>query len=121
LIVAGTSIFSAGYILFAFGTIKASRRIHERLLKAVLGTTFRFLDTTPAGRIIARFTRDIGDIDTGISGLVQNLADMSFQMLLKLSGVLFFTPVFFFPAAVFLIIGNIVAQKYMKAQLSVKR
>ncbi|MDW8272263.1 MAG: ABC transporter transmembrane domain-containing protein [Bacteroidota bacterium] len=41
----------------------ASRRIHARLLHAVLRAPLRLFDTTPSGRILNRFARDIQAID----------------------------------------------------------
>lgn len=44
---------------FLPGQLRASRQLHLRLINAILGTTLRWLNTTPTSRIIARCTRDI--------------------------------------------------------------
>ncbi len=41
----------------------ASKRIHQRMLRAVLHAPLRFFDTTPSGRILNRFARDTQAID----------------------------------------------------------
>jgi len=41
----------------------AARLIHDRALKGVLGAPLRFFDSTPMGRILNRFARDMGNID----------------------------------------------------------
>jgi hypothetical protein len=46
-------------IIFAYAVLRASRGIHRKLIESILGTTLRWLDITPASRVIARFTADI--------------------------------------------------------------
>ena len=45
--------------VYMLGGLKASRIIHRRLIASVLGTTLRWLDSTPVARVIARCTQDI--------------------------------------------------------------
>ena len=67
--------FTMGYGVYVFGTLRASRSIHQKLIESVLGTTLRcvssswpmlpapllcrWLDTTPTSRVITRVTQDI--------------------------------------------------------------
>ncbi|KAL1939038.1 hypothetical protein VTO73DRAFT_10298 [Trametes versicolor] len=46
-------------VWFLYGSIKASRIIHQKLVRSVLGTTLRWLDRTPTARIVTRCTEDI--------------------------------------------------------------
>ncbi|PIA14757.1 hypothetical protein COEREDRAFT_93717 [Coemansia reversa NRRL 1564] len=51
-------------IVFMFrGSVRASRSLHARLLRSVVRATPRFFDSTPLGRIINRFSRDMQTID----------------------------------------------------------
>jgi ABC-type multidrug transport system fused ATPase/permease subunit len=111
------SVFSA----YVFGTLRSSRVLYQRLVEAVLGTTFRWLDTTPTSRIIARCTQDIRAVDGSIPDQLANLIDLTFTMLVKLGAVILFTPVFILPGAVLFVLGGWCGQIYIKAQLSVKR
>ncbi|KAG0238087.1 hypothetical protein BGW42_007641 [Actinomortierella wolfii] len=43
--------------------IKTTRMIHDRAMEAVLRAPLAFFDTTPAGRILNRFSKDISDLD----------------------------------------------------------
>ncbi|MNK08114.1 putative ABC transporter ATP-binding protein [compost metagenome] len=43
--------------------IKAGRNMHDQMLKSVLKAPVRFFDSTPIGRIIQRFSRDIESVD----------------------------------------------------------
>ena len=44
-------------------TIKASQRLHDRMTKAVLRAKIEFFDTNPLGRILNRFSADVGSND----------------------------------------------------------
>ncbi|KAJ1935617.1 hypothetical protein EC988_008427, partial [Linderina pennispora] len=51
-------------IMYVFGgAIRASRKLHSELLQAVVHATPRFFDSTPLGRIINRFSRDMQTVD----------------------------------------------------------
>ena len=43
--------------------IRASRRLHHRMLKSVLRSKIQFYDTNPLGRILNRFSADVGICD----------------------------------------------------------
>jgi len=49
--------------MFAFIGIAASSSLHNGTLRAVLGSPAAFFDTTPVGRIINRFSKDIDAVD----------------------------------------------------------
>ncbi|KAG6809740.1 hypothetical protein H0H92_014907 [Tricholoma furcatifolium] len=53
------------------GAIRASRSLFRRLLGTVVRATFRFHDTTPQGRILNRFGKDIQTIDSSITSSLQ--------------------------------------------------
>ncbi|XP_047105893.1 ATP-binding cassette sub-family C member 4-like isoform X1 [Schistocerca piceifrons] len=48
---------------FAAMCMRASRRLHNWMFERVLRSPIRFFDTNPAGRILNRFSKDIGAID----------------------------------------------------------
>ena len=49
--------------LFFLVALRASQRLHDKMVKAVLHAKLLFFDTNPTGRILNRFSRDIGCID----------------------------------------------------------
>ncbi|XP_038678143.1 canalicular multispecific organic anion transporter 1 [Scyliorhinus canicula] len=55
-----------GAILITRGTIAASRDLHVHLLQNILHVPMLFFDTTPTGRIVNRFSKDIYTIDETI-------------------------------------------------------
>lgn len=50
-------------ILWIFCSIEASRKLHERMATAIFRSPMSFFDTTPAGRIMNRFSSDIYKLD----------------------------------------------------------
>lgn len=47
----------------AWGSYRAAKALHNRLLDSVVHGTIRFFNTTPLGRIINRFSKDVETID----------------------------------------------------------
>uniref|UniRef100_A0A8C3P3N9 Uncharacterized protein n=1 Tax=Chrysemys picta bellii TaxID=8478 RepID=A0A8C3P3N9_CHRPI len=56
----------AGALLATRGTIRASRMLHQQLLSNILRVPMSFFDTTPTGRIVNRFAKDIFTVDETI-------------------------------------------------------
>src|SRR6202044_2212472 len=50
-------------ILLIFCSIEASRKLHERMAFAIFRSPMSFFETTPAGRILNRFSSDIYRVD----------------------------------------------------------
>lgn len=48
------------------GAWYAAKALHEHMLQAIMRVPLIFFDTTPLGRIIARFSKDIDVMDTGL-------------------------------------------------------
>ncbi|KIR29354.1 ATP-binding cassette transporter [Cryptococcus deuterogattii LA55] len=52
------------YCIIYIGSLRASRRLHNSMLKSVLFSTLRFHDTTSRGRLLNRFGKDIEGLDS---------------------------------------------------------
>ena len=59
------AVFGQSFAL-AFGTIHASQILHNKLLKSILHAPMLFFDTTPLGRIMNRFSKDVDVVDITI-------------------------------------------------------
>uniref|UniRef100_A0A224XW21 Putative multidrug resistance-associated protein/mitoxantrone resistance protein n=1 Tax=Panstrongylus lignarius TaxID=156445 RepID=A0A224XW21_9HEMI len=60
-------------LLGQFCGAKARRRLHKYLLYSVLGLPMKIFETTPLGRILARFSTDVTVIDKKLATSVQRL------------------------------------------------
>ena len=55
--------------------IKATKLLHDKLLISVLKSTLRFFESTPTGRIVNRFTKDLEATEDSIPQSCKSLID----------------------------------------------
>ncbi|XP_076005263.1 ATP-binding cassette sub-family C member 5 [Genypterus blacodes] len=64
-------------LVFVKCTVKAASALHDKLFRRLLLSPMRFFDTTPLGRILTRFSRDMDEVDVRLTMqaemLLQNL------------------------------------------------
>ena len=60
-----------GWISVVRGTLGASRKLHWKLLSSIVHAPMHFFDTTPLGRIVNRFSKDIDVLDSTIQLLIR--------------------------------------------------
>ena len=58
----------------AYGAIKASKILHEALLDNIMRCPMSFFDTTPLGRLINRFSKDVDTMDAELRMFIQVLS-----------------------------------------------
>ncbi|KAG2113689.1 ABC transporter type 1, transmembrane domain-containing protein, partial [Suillus clintonianus] len=121
IMVSGCLMYSSGYYMYYRGSMRASRTIHKKLIQSVLGTTLRWLDTTPTSRVITRCTQLIRAIDGPFAQGIGWVVELSLTMIVKLGAVVAMTPIFLVPGLFIGLLGGWIGRIYMKAQLSVKR
>ncbi|KAK7462765.1 hypothetical protein VKT23_020778 [Stygiomarasmius scandens] len=109
------------FIVFLFGSIRASKIIHNKLVESILGTTLRWLDMTPTSRVLTRCTKDIRDVDDPVSSFFSSLVSMSFMMAGSFLAVVVYTPAFLGPGLIIAFLGFLCGNIYVRAQLPIKR
>ncbi|KAF9442979.1 multidrug resistance-associated ABC transporter [Macrolepiota fuliginosa MF-IS2] len=80
------------------GALRASRILFKKLLVTVVRATFRFHDTTPQGRMLNRFGKDIETIDTSLAGSLQAVNSSLASFFAAILAVTFVFPSFLIPA-----------------------
>ncbi|KAI9501197.1 P-loop containing nucleoside triphosphate hydrolase protein, partial [Coemansia spiralis] len=108
--------------MFIFkAALDASRTLHARLLRSVVRATPRFFDSTPLGRIINRFSRDMQTIDEGtIENLMWWAADI-IAVLGVYAIISSVTPVFIFVAIFITVSYTGIAYYYINTSRELKR
>ncbi|KAJ2083672.1 hypothetical protein H4R24_000630 [Coemansia sp. RSA 988] len=78
-------ISSLALLLTYSGSLKASATLHEHLIGSIVNAMPRFLDTTPIGRIMARFTRDMQAVDDeimlGLNNIMRPLISLTITLI----------------------------------------
>ena len=80
-------------MLVAKGSIHASRHLHHILLRRIMSATIRFFETTPTGRILNRFSKDMKDIDQEVAIFSAEFLANCVSAFATMSIIVFVTPV----------------------------
>ncbi|KAH9059057.1 hypothetical protein EDB87DRAFT_1832312 [Lactarius vividus] len=105
-------------IIYGLIILAATAMLHDR---SVLGTTLRWLDTTPTSRVTTRVTQDIRALDGPVADTFAWAIDISGAMLIKFVAVVYLTPAFSVPGISIAVFGAWLGRIYMRAQIAIKR
>jgi ATP-binding cassette subfamily C (CFTR/MRP) protein 1 len=97
-VLAAVCIYLAAFALVV-GCTRATGLLHAQLLQAVLRAPMAFFDTTPAGRIVNRFSKDTDTIDTLIPRNLEAWFKCTFHVIGTLLIICYSTPLFLVVAA----------------------
>ena len=113
-------ILSRG-IIFAKFMLLASSNFHDRIFRKVFAAPMLFFETTPTGRIVNRFSKDLDEIDTSLpflaAGAVQNLG----LILLSIVFVAYVFPILLAAVAVLLVLFVQINRIFNRTNRDVKR
>ncbi|AET41687.1 uncharacterized protein Ecym_8418 [Eremothecium cymbalariae DBVPG len=108
-------------ILSYISGLKASRKIFTLLLKKVLYAKLRFFDSTPTGRIMNRFSRDVEAIDEELIPFFEGAFASLVQCITTILLIGYITPVFLFFAIVICVSYYIVGYFYLVGSRELQR
>ncbi|XP_069116792.1 ATP-binding cassette sub-family C member 10-like isoform X1 [Argopecten irradians] len=116
------SLFSlAREILFAYSGMNIAKTMHMSLLNTMLKAPMSFYDVTPVGRILNRFSSDMGTIDDSISHMVMVVLSQLCEVVGTLVMVCYGMPWFI---AIIIPVGSIyfrLQEKYRHTSREVRR
>lgn len=129
-----TCIYIAGGFvisLFVFGLmrslgfytmcIKASQRLHDGMFRGIISTTMRFFDTNPSGRILNRFSKDLGATDEQLPKAILDASQIILNMFGSIIVATTVNPLFLVPIAGLSVIFLFIRKVYLKTSKNIKR
>ncbi|KAJ1953864.1 Transporter of the ATP-binding cassette (ABC), partial [Dipsacomyces acuminosporus] len=101
--------------------LRASRSIHEELLSKILSAKPVFFDTTPIGRIVSRFTSDIGSIDVPLMSYLSYVLNYVVLIGSTIFVISVRAPAILVPCVVVSIVYVSLAKVYLSSTREIKR
>jgi ABC-type multidrug transport system fused ATPase/permease subunit len=72
--------------------LQSSQLMHNKMLHSVLNAPIRFFDSTPVGRILQRFSRDIESVDVYLQWSFSSAVNCAFQVVVSICLILSLMP-----------------------------
>lgn len=113
------SLVREGYIFW--GSLRASRTLHTRLLEAVSRAKLQFFDTTPLGQLMNRFSKDVEAIDQDVAPVAVGALGCLFSMISIVILISVITPGFLIAGFFITLIYFAIGQFYLRSSRDLKR
>jgi len=118
------AIFFVGIIrsiVFYLVCMACSQRLHDMMFSALIRTGMRFFDTNPSGRILNRFSKDMGAIDELLPKAILDAGQLNLLMLGALIVTCVVNPIFLIPVVITAFIFYWIRRVYLKTSKNIKR
>ncbi|XP_018496727.1 canalicular multispecific organic anion transporter 1-like [Galendromus occidentalis] len=110
-----------GAACLAHGTLSAARKLHNRMLNSIIRAPMSFFDTTPLGRLLNRFGKDVDQLDIQLPVAANVFLDMFFQVVGVIVLISVNVPSFLLVAIPLLAVFAYVQKVYMRSIRQIKR
>ncbi|XP_061403043.1 ATP-binding cassette sub-family C member 4-like [Musca vetustissima] len=107
--------------LFLKTCMHASKVLHERMFSSILKATMRFFDTNPSGRILNRFSKDMGAMDESLPRFMSEFTHLALVMLGVLVVICIVNPVVLVAVCIVALADFIIIKLYLRASQDLKR
>ena len=104
-----------------FSALKASQSMHKALLRNVVRSPMAFFDTTPIGRIINRFTKDIDVCDNNLGGGIRGWISQIGSFIGSIILIITVIPYFIFVILPIMCLFYLVQKAYVRTSRQLKR
>ncbi|KAF9313900.1 hypothetical protein BG003_004712 [Podila horticola] len=109
------------YVVMVLAAIRASTRLHERLLSTMLRLPMSFFDTTPLGRIVNRFSSDVYSTDETLPFNWINVFSCAMSVIGTIIVIATTTPIFLAIVPPLVILYLLIQAYYIRASRALKR
>lgn len=121
IIIATITVTLARSFLFFNLAMKASTKLHNLMFRGITRAAMYFFNTNPSGRILNRFSKDMGQVDEILPAVMMDVI----QIFLALGGIVIViaivNPLFLIPTVVLGIIFYQLRTFYLKTSRNIKR
>ncbi|KAI1294974.1 ATP-binding cassette sub-family C member 3 [Halotydeus destructor] len=123
---AGLGLAEAIFLLISslvafLAALRASTIIHNKMLDRVIRAPMSFFDTTPVGRILNRFDRDVDDADTAMRSDLRSYLDSIFRNMVTFVLVAVETPYFLLILAPLIVVYYFIQRYYILTSIQLNR
>jgi ABC-type multidrug transport system fused ATPase/permease subunit len=101
--------------------LAAGRSVHDRMLKSILGAGTRFFDSTPVGRVLQRFSRDMEAVDIHLQWSFEHSMKCFAQVILTLVLIVVALPAVIIPLVPILFVYYRTQKLYRASAREAKR
>lgn len=108
-------------IFFYTITVGASRNLHKLAFNGIISTKMRFFDLNPSGRILNRFSKDLGSIDEWLPKCFLDSTQVILMALGSIVVTAVINPLFLIPIGVLFIFFTYIKRYYLKTSKNIKR
>ncbi|KAG7207749.1 hypothetical protein KM043_009361 [Ampulex compressa] len=108
-------------LIFYKTCMLCSQRLHDMVFSALIRTGMRFFDTNPSGRILNRFSKDLGAIDELLPKAILDAGQICMMMLGSLTLSCIVNPIFLIPIAFLGTVFYWIRKVYLKTSKNIKR
>eukprot|EP01134_Creolimax_fragrantissima_P008215 CFRG8215T1 len=105
----------------AFGSITASQKLHDTMLHNIMRCPMSFFDTTPLGRIVNRFSKDMYTVDESLPSSMRALLGTLFKVLGTIFIISYSTPIFLTVVLPMSVVYILVQRFYVATSRQLKR
>ena len=111
----------ASNTLIFFAILRASALIHNMMLDRIMRSPMSFFDTTPTGRLLNRFTKDIDVLDTNMRMNLRQILNSVLKTTVTVIILLMQTPYFLVAFLPLMLVYTFVQRLYIASSRQLKR
>lgn len=108
-------------IALTYGSLRSCSKLHHDTLTSVIYTNLIFFSHNPAGRILNRFTKDLGAIDEALPMTLSDTIGSFMQVVGAFAVTAFIRPIYIIPAFIALVLLVCVRNFYIQTSVNLKR
>ncbi|KAL8734858.1 MAG: hypothetical protein Q9166_001210 [cf. Caloplaca sp. 2 TL-2023] len=113
------SMFREGLIFW--GSLVASRKLHQKLLESVTRAKFKFFDSTPLGQVMNRFSKDVEAVDQEVAPIAVGVVGCLTSVITIIVLISVITPAFLIAGVFITVVYFAIGAFYLRSSIDLKR